>query len=343
MAQYYIDNSKDMRDALRIPRASVVTPVFLGHGEHNANFTFRHPKTGQLFVLRINFASQLGLSRQIEYEYAALRELALSTRVPKGLFLDGSRSLIDHGVMVMEYRFGEPLDFERAGDVDEAARILADIHAVVPSKNSKILHPTSALVDLYDECVRMFSVYRASALADKETLRRIECFFDSAEALLPLPSHSAGDAHILNTEAVPSHFLIPHDGSAGSMIDWEKPVLGDVARDVAYFLAPTTTMWDSDFLFDEQGRQAFIKSYWHAVNGRFPRGLFDEQFDAFLMMNCLRGITWSAMTVVHYASLSHPLKNEKTCKKLQIYLSPDYLSMLARDYFHCAKRGIENP
>lgn len=335
MAQYYVDASVDMREALCLPRVSDIPLFFLGQGEHNVNFMFRHPGTGQRLVLRINFESQLGLSQQIEYEYAALGELASSTRVPKGLFLDGSKSLIDHGVMVMEYREGKPLDFKRPGDVEEAARILADIHAVVPSKDSKILRPASALCDLFDECVQMFSVYRSSALASKGILNQVECFFESVAALVHIPAHRQDADHILNTEAVPSHFLIPHDGSAGSMIDWEKPILGDVARDVAYFLAPTTTIWDSDFQFDEKGRRAFVESYWCAVGGRFSRGSFDEQFDAFMKMNCLRGITWSAMTSVYYADPAHPLKNQKTRGKLQIYLSPAYLSMLARDYFHC--------
>ncbi len=112
--------------------------------------------------------------------------------------------------------------------------------------------------------------------------------------------------------------------------------MGEATRDVAYFLAPTTTIWDSEFIFTADARDAFVESYWDAVAGRFPRDGFDGRFAAYTMANCLRGVTWSAQARVHYHDPAHPLKNEKTARKLDVYLSRDFLELLARDYYHLA-------
>lgn len=59
---------------------------------------------------------------------------------------------------------------------------------------------------------------------------------------LALPVDPRDCAHIQNTEATADQFLV-EDGEPGFMIDWEKPIVGEVAQDVAYFLAPTSTIW----------------------------------------------------------------------------------------------------
>ncbi len=335
MAADYLSRSNGLREALGVPAAALLEPSPLGQGEHNANFTFVHPLSRERLVLRINFASQLGLERQIEYEYAALQALAPSSRTPLPVFVDGSKHVIGHGVLVMEHRQGAHLDFNREDDVVEAARIMADIHATTPSASIPLLAPRDALMDLYDEDMRLFSAYRKNPLADSALVRRIERLFQLVEPVVRVSwcPPAAECAHILNTEAVPSHFLIPRDGAPGSMVDWEKPILGEVARDVAYFVAPTTTIWDTDYIFDAPSRAAFVESYWQAVDGRFARGSFDERFDAYLKMNCLRGIAWSALAWTEYADPSRPLQNEKTRKKLRVYLSDAYLDMLEQGVF----------
>lgn len=335
LAARYINRARDLREALEISQSATVQIQPLGQGEHNANFSFVHPETGEHLVLRINYVSQLGLDDQIGYEYAALQELAPSGRTPLPLFVDGSRNLIDQGILVMQFRKGGHLDFRCPGSLGSAARILADVHSVVPSEATHLLDPGDALRDLYDEDARLFTAYQASPLCDRSVTRWIAKFFASVEGLVQ-EAPAEESLHILNTEAVPSHFLIPADGTPGSMVDWEKPIRGEVARDVAYFVAPTTTMWDTDFIFDQAGRAAFVEEYWDAVGGRFPRGSFDERFEAYLKMNCLRGVTWSALAWTEYADPCRPLQNEKTRRKLSIYLSEDYLSMLARTIFHCS-------
>ena len=337
MAKTYLQRSNSLREALGIAQVAQLEPCPLGQGEHNANFTFKHPESGEVLVLRINYASQMNLEHQIEYEASALRVLELSTRTPHLLFVDGSKRIVDHGVLVMEHRRGSHLDFDRPGDIDEAACILADIHAVVPDEAPlcPLIDPEDALCDLCEENRRMFEAYCASPLVDVALARRIEGFFSVAEPLATRMQTPLG-RHVLNTEAVPSHFLIPDDGTLGSMVDWEKPIIGDVARDVAYFTAPTTTIWDTDFLFDAAGRKAFVERYWRAVDGRFSRSGFDERFDTYLKMNCLRGMTWSMLAWTEYHDPARPLQNEKTREKLEVYLSESFIDLLARDIFGIA-------
>ena len=43
------------------------------------------------------------LEHQIEYEAHALRLMEGSGRTPKVLYVDGSKKILEHGVLVMEY------------------------------------------------------------------------------------------------------------------------------------------------------------------------------------------------------------------------------------------------
>ena len=110
-------------------------------------------------------------------------------------------------------------------------------------------------------------------------------------------------------------------------------MLGEVAQDVAYFLSPTTTIWDSDVVFDAEGRTQFLDAYWEAVGGRFPRGSFDARFPAYRMVNALVGITWSCNAWVEYRDPARPLRNERTLRLLPTYFSEEFLDLVRRDCF----------
>ena len=56
------------------------------------------------------------------------------------------------------------------------------------------------------------------------------------------------------------------------MIDWEKPLWGDPAQDLGHMLAPTTTFWKTDVIFEDCIVQDFITEYQVAVNGRINMG-----------------------------------------------------------------------
>ena len=335
-AQRYVESSREFKAGIGVGEGTHVELHPLGNGEHNANFWFVHPETGEKLVLRANYVSQQGLARQSTYEFEALRALEPCDRAPRPVFVDESRSVVERGMLVISFVEGDVLDYESADDLDEVARILADIHSVEVQSDCPILKPKDALYDLYEEDARMYQMYKRSAYVDPHICAYIDHFFGTVEGLLEAPAGVENVRQILNTEAVADHFLIPRDGQGDGrarMIDWDKPVLGEAVRDIAYFVSPTTTVWTTDFVFTPQGREAFVESYLRAVDGRFDLGLFEERFPAFLKLNALRGITWSANAYAEYQDPARPLQSEFTRQKLNLYLSDEFLQMLKDDIF----------
>jgi len=329
IATDYLQTNNALHEALEIDAADAPFLVAepLKQGEHNANFTFVHPATHTKHVLRINYASQMGLEDQIGYEYRALEFLQPSGRVPKPRYLDSSKQLYGHGTLVMDFYEGEWLDYEIPENVVEAARMLADVHAVPVSENCPLQRPGNPLRAQFNVCNGFIERYRRSALAEKHVVTAIERMKHVAETTLDTPFDPTDSAHVLNTEAVAVHFLIPLDGSPGHLVDWEKPLVGEVAQDVAYFLSPTTTIWDTDYVFPIAERDAFLEIYWTQVANRFDQGCFERRFDAYVKSNCLLGITWSANAWVEYHDPARPLKNAKTFEKLKQYLSQEFLDL----------------
>ncbi|NGM18161.1 phosphotransferase [Eggerthellaceae bacterium zg-893] len=331
-ARAYVDGNGELARALGVESSDALSVEPLGQGEHNANFVLT-AADGRRFVLRVNYISQLGLSDQVGYEFSALAALTSSGRVPRALFVDSSCRRIGHGVLAESYLPGTWLDFADPAQVREAACVLADVHSVPVADDCGLLRPEDPLRDQLKTCETLFCAYAESPLCETRVARTVERFFARAEAAVAEAGRTDADAtHILNTEAVPSHFLIDSTGR-GSMVDWEKPVVGEAAQDVAYFLSPTTTIWDTDFIFDADGRARFIEDYWRSVDGRFSRDAFDARFSAYVMTNALIGVTWSCNALVEYHGTDRPLQNDKTRNLLPRYVSQDFLDLLWRDCF----------
>ncbi len=108
--------------------------------------------------------------------------------------------------------------------------------------------------------------------------------------------------------------------------------MGEVAQDLAFFLAPTTTFWDSSYLFPRADISAFLDAYWDAVDGRFERGRSDERFSAWMKVSVLRAVAWCCKALIRYGG-SDEHQTDKTAKKLPIYLSDGFLEMLMDECF----------
>lgn len=50
-AERYLARARDLREALGIPASAAIDARALAAGEHNMNFVFAHPSTGERFVL----------------------------------------------------------------------------------------------------------------------------------------------------------------------------------------------------------------------------------------------------------------------------------------------------
>ena len=171
-AEDYICDNAELLAALDIREVALSMLKPLGMGEHNKNFWFAHPTTGEKFVLRVNVASQPFHDDQVAYEFVALEALAKSGRVPRPVYLDNSSAALGKGVLVESFCEGDMLDFDhlRPGDLCCAAQIMADVHAVAVSRDCPLHRPSDPLRGLMEECVERFELYRRSAFEDARIL-----------------------------------------------------------------------------------------------------------------------------------------------------------------------------
>ncbi len=354
-ARNYLRDNIELRLTIGIAENVELEPHYLGQGEHNKNFWFIDPETGRKFALRINVASQPFHKDQVAYEYNALQALQPSGCAPKAFYVDSSKNLIKEGVLVINFCEGDQLDFDnlRQGDLQCALQMMANIHSVSTDEKlnpsaAKLFKPKDPLKELYKECALRFRYYQESGFEDERITRWTERFFELAKPALRTSVQTNSACHIINTETLPSHFLIPESSakaaatnksktgafclSPGTFIDWERPIIGEAAQDLAYFLSPTTTFWDSDYLFPAADVEAAINDYWRAVDERFECENFEQRFQAFRAMTILRSVTWCCKALVQYNTESEH-KTEKTMGKLPIYLSDEFMERLLTECF----------
>lgn len=322
--------SEEYRRGVGLPEKVCEEYTLLAQGEYNINYSFVHPENGKTFLLRVNCGSQMHLEHQIEYEYHALKLLEKSGRTPRPFYVDGSKKKLDHGIMVMEFLPGHPLDYET--DMKYAAECLADIHSVQIPSGSSLISPENPLKAILEECEEMFRVYNESELGDEGKKKQIRRMLDAGwEKVNPILLESDYRCCI-NTELNATNFLINGEGRQNFLIDWEKPLYGVPVQDLAHFLAPTTTFWKTDVILSEDEIHRFLELYMNAVNGRFPTGTMEEQLNTYISITCLRGITWCAMAWIQYQQPDKLIFNESTYKKLQAYLSEGFLNTIEQKF-----------
>lgn len=343
--QRYLETCEGLRRALGI-EGSAPQLHRLAQGECNVNYWFAAPQAAldQLdarggvrsdrLVLRVNHVSQMHLENQITYEFSALDLLEPCGRTPRTLWCDASRTAVPWGVGVEELLPGRPLSYET--DMPEAARILADVHAVeVPAAaRQALICPANPLLGIARECRQMFEKYRSWHAADDFVLTRVEAMMREAFPIAQGTGESAGQRLcIANTELNSHNFLIGDDTRPSYLIDWEKPLLSVPEQDLSHFLVPTTTNWKTSTILNRAQREAFLDEYEQAVAGRFPTQGLRERLDSYLTVTCLRGITWCAMACVDYTEGGPGLRNEDTFAKIKQFLSREYLEMIWSDFY----------
>ena len=233
----------------------------------------------------------------------------------------------------MEYLPGKPLVYEN--DLKKAAYILADIHSVeVPSENTFVI-PENPLYAMLDECKNMASVYINSELGNEKTKETIKRLISNAEKSLE-GEYECGEYRIINTELNSGNFLINGDEKEGFknyLIDWEKPILGEIEQDLGHFLAPTTTFWKTDTILTREDIDGFVEEYKKAIDGRIDTSKVEEKLDIYLKMTCLRGTTWCSMAWVEYQAPDRAIKNEFTYNRIKSYLEDGFLENIEKTYF----------
>lgn len=338
-AKRYLNLNQDLRDALGI-NVGVKLPIcFLGSGEHNENFVFVDPGSGTKYVLRINMVPQPFHKNQIAYEHAALKALEPSMRTPAPLYMDCSKTLLEQNAMVISFCPGRELDFDdlREKDLERSLKIMADIHSIEAPGMSPLHRPRNPFDELFGECMDRYRLYLNSGFADERITAWAERFISAVRPHLDKDVRSGLLVRVVNTETLPSHFLLSDsadvDRNPGFFIDWERPIIGDVAQDIAYFTSPTTTFWDSEYLMPKRKSLDCVEQYWKAVAGRFAREDFDERFEAWRMLTVLRSTMWCCKAYALQQAGEGSFMTGKAASKLPIYLSDDFMERIYDDCF----------
>ncbi|NTW29182.1 MAG: aminoglycoside phosphotransferase family protein [Coriobacteriia bacterium] len=330
----YLRDAADLRVALGIPVGVELPLTPIGQGEYNANFKFTHPVSGQHLVLRVNMGSQMHLDDQIGYEFKALQLLEHSGRTPHAYYVDGSRSRLPYGVLVMEFLPGRPLVYETG--IVLAAEILADVHSVPVPAECHLVRPEDLPDAIVQESRDMLAVYTDSPFATPHISAALEQLAKKAGRLAHMATgHGIPETerHVVNTELNAANFLVNGPARPNYLVDWEKPILGDVAQDIAHFLAPTTTLWKTETVLTREQMAEFLGLYCTAVNGRFSTHALESRFEQYLSITCLRGIAWCAMAYVEYQDPRRTLRNEYTYEKIKAYLAPEFLDCIDTEFF----------
>lgn len=320
-------NRPEFKEQLQIPENEVVVLHPLAQGEYNINYWFSHPETKEKLVLRLNTGSQMHLEDQIGYEYKALKLLEHSGRTPVPICVDGSRQQLPWGILVMKFLEGRALDYRR--DLHLAAEALADIHSVSVPEDTHLLSPGNPLKAILEECEEMVQTYYRSSLGEVAVKRQIEQLLQAGWAYL----HRGGSENTyqccINTELNAGNFLIRPEGKIPAyVIDWEKPLYGDIAQDLGHFLAPTTTFWKTDVILEKEEEEQFLNRYLQAADGRFDTSCLREKLDLYIPITCLRGVTWCAMAWVEYQNPDRPIRNRDTYQKISSYLTEEFLTKI---------------
>ena len=337
----YISKDK-YRKKMGLPAEVTEEYRLLAQGEYNRNYLFKHPSDGRELVLRINCGSQMHLNHQIEYEANALKLLEKSGRTAHVYYVDGLFDAPGEGVLVMDYLPGRNLDYKSAGDLKGAAECLADIHSVIisekdivpaasdalPADADRLIAPDGTMKAILSECEDMLSVYMCSDLPADDKKRRLRKLLDDAWKLAS-DEQASPYRCCINAELNSTNFLVEESDDFPlkvRLVDWEKPLYGDPAQDLAHFLAPTTTFWKTDVVFGTDKTENFIDMYIDAVNGRFDTEGLRERTLAMIPVTCLRGMTWCAMAWIQYRNSDKELVNQSTADKLEQYLCDEFIS-----------------
>jgi len=317
---------KDFMRATGISRRADLE--FLAQGEYNINYLIEDQE--EKYVMRLNLGSQMNLDDQIGYEFSALEALAASGVTPRPFYLDNSQEKLDYGLLMMEYLPGRHLDYQK--DLKAAAKVFARIHKLDADADN-LIREEKPLTAIWDECDSLLDQYFNSELADpeiKDFLRRMKA--DLAEkkekeselmGLLP--------EAVVNTEVNSNNFIINEKFNLAYLVDWEKPLVTSPLQDLSHFMVPTTTLWKSNFIFNQGEEEEFLHHY---LKERGMDSKYHEVKDALKLFNqfsAMRGISWSAMAWVEYQTTDREIKNKDTFETMDSYLRLDFLEMLFPD------------
>lgn len=277
----------------------------LGKGEYNSNYLIDGD-----YLIRIARGSQMHLTNQIEYEYNALKFLEQSKVTPK-VYDVKKDEMSGICYLTEEYLIGRDLNYHT--DLEIAAYLLSQIHSLDVT-GQDFIKAGSPFNMMFDEFTQMFSHYQKWDKKNNATEEKISNMLKYIKNL-GLDSTFENPC-LINTELNNKNFII---GDKSYVIDWEKPIIGEREQDLAHFLAPTTTFWKTDVIFDNDIMDDFLDEYDNLSKTKVDR----KKFVKYLLFTCLRGITWCSMAYTQYVDENRD--NGFTFEKIKAYLSDGFL------------------
>ena len=302
---------------------------FLAQGEYNINFVIE--SCDNKYVFRVNTGSQLELDNQIRYEYDALKTLEISEVTPKVFYVDDTKSFFDYGVLIMEFLDGRPLEYNK--DLNKAAKIFSCIHSLDLSKadTSSFIIEENIFNDRIIEGKRLLEDFFVSPIIAKELKNFFDRFLNWAEKNRNKEKYFIDNKwHVINNTEVNSHNFIIGD-IRSYLIDWEKPVISDPCQDLTQFLAPTTTLWKTDYVLSQEEKDGFFKVYIEGINDKDKN--IKERVHLYTPYLYLRALSWCAYAYLEYQKPDKDIKNMDTFRKIQQYLDIDFMKKLLNEYF----------
>ena len=277
----------------------------LGKGEYNSNYLIDGD-----YLIRIARGSQMHLTNQIEYEYNALKFLEQSKVTPK-VYDVKKDEMSGICYLTEEYLIGRDLDYHT--DLKIAAYLLSQIHSL-DVIGQDFIKADSPFEMMFDEFTQMFTNYQKWDKKSQSTEKKIS---DMLKYIKNLGLCSTlENPCLINTELNNKNFII---GEKSYIIDWEKPIIGEREQDLAHFLAPTTTFWKTDVIFDNDTMDDFLNEYDKLSKIKVDR----KKFVKYLLFTCLRGITWCSMAYTKYVDENKD--SGFTFEKIKAYLSDEFL------------------
>ena len=301
----------------------------LAQGEYNLNYLMSADPDGVPLVFRVNIGTQIDRSDQIDYEYRALKLLENSGVTPRPFFVDDSRKRLDHGVLIMAYLPGEPLDYSR--DLEAAAHLFATVHQIgVAEERNHLIREDAPLSLIFNECKGLLQHFFDSDLADDDLRRYLgEVILWAAEARKQETYYQDDPWHcIINTEVNSGNFIVDRKSGSIYLVDWEMPRWGDPSQDLSHFCSPLTTLWKTNYRMTPAAKKEFTGAYSRSIGNAHQRETLQDRIrlrDPFVY---LRGISWSAMGWVAYQTEFVGMKNPDTWRTLQRYMDLAFIRSL---------------
>ena len=127
----------------------------------------------------------------------------------------------------------------------------------------------------------MFATYWNSELGAPDVKNRIRRLLDEGRKRIQDGGDYTGYKCCVNTELTNTNFLVEEGGGGGGgeegrgkekkkrLKKKKRPRDTDPAQDLGHFLAPTTTFWKTDVIFENETIEKFIDTYIESVGNRY--------------------------------------------------------------------------